>query len=74
MRRKMEEEKRKLEEEEKINNLYNQKIKEINNYFSKLKFQEKINNNYNFNLNIYTTQKKLKNEYEEKDANIIKIK
>jgi hypothetical protein len=65
-KRKMEEQKRKLEEEERINNSYNNKIKEINNYFAKLKFYENISNTYNLQLNIYTTQTNLKNEYEKK--------
>ena len=67
----MEEQKRILEEKENINYLYNLKIKEINNYFTNLKFYEDISPKeyYNFQLDIDTDQISLKSEYENNFVN-----
>ena len=68
IKKKIEHERILLEEEEKINNSYNDKIKEINNYFAELKFYETITPEflYNFNLDVLIYyQIDLKNQYEE---------
>ena len=60
----IEEQKKLLEEEEKLNNLYNEKIREINNYYAKLRFYEEINmNDEDLSLNIETILVKKKEEY-----------
>ena len=68
IKKKIEHERILLEEEEKLNNSYNDKIKEINNYFAELKFYETITPEflYNFNLDVLINyQIDLKNQYEE---------